>query len=114
MTMDKLDLFITSQQKTNEALASTMEKIADSVNDLEKHTVAVQGLASTVADHETRLKPIEQSMDFVRGAKHVFIALIIALVIGSAATVWQVVKNDKGVSRADLIEIIKAIKESKP
>ena len=102
------------QQKFNDRITSAIEKLADTVADLEKHTVIVQGLATTVADHENRLKPIENSMDFVTGAKRVFIALIIALVIGSGATIWQVVKGDAAMSHADAELIIKAIKESKP
>ena len=111
---DKLDLFIESQRETNRTLAATMEKIADSVHDLEKHTVEVQNLATTVSDHEGRLKQIERSMDFVKGAKHVFIALIIALIIGSAAAVWQVVKTDSGLTKDDAAALIKAIKNANP
>lgn len=101
------------QKDFNDRILSTIEKLTDTVSDLEKHTVAVQGLASTVADHETRLKPIEQSMDFVKGARHVFTALIIALIVGSGATVWQLVKGDKAMSHSDASAIIKAIKDSK-
>jgi hypothetical protein len=101
------------QEKFNDRILAAIEKLTDTVADLEKHTVAVQGLASTVADHETRLKSIEQSMDFVKGAKAVFIALIIALIIGSAATVWQVVKGDPAMTHTDAAAIIKAIKDSK-
>ena len=102
------------QKDFNDRILTSIEKLADTVSDLEKHTVLVQGLASTVADHETRLKPIEHSMDFVKGAKYVFIALIIALIVGSAATVFQLVKGDPAMSHQDANAIIKAIKASKP
>lgn len=102
------------QKDFNDRFLASLEKLTATVADLEKHTVLVQGLATTVADHERRLKPVEQSMDFVKGAKHVFIALIIALIVGSVATVWQVAKSDRPMSHADASAIIKAIQESKP
>lgn len=102
------------QKEFNDRITRTMEKLTDTVADLEKHTVIVESMAISVRDHETRIDDIEKSMDFVKGAKAVFIALVIALIIGSATAVWQVVKNDKALSKDDVAELIKAVKTSKP
>lgn len=98
------------QREFNSRITSAIEKLTETVADLEKHTVLVQGLAATVADHETRLRPLENSMDFVSGAKHVFVALIIALIVGSGATIWQVATGGDRLTKKEVIELMSALK----
>ena len=99
------------QQRFNDRITTAIEKLTDTVSDLEKHTVILDGVVGSVKDHDNRIQDIERSMDFVIGAKRVFVALIIALVIGSATAVWQVAKDDTSLTKDDVILLLKAIKE---
>lgn len=96
------------QEKFNDRITAAIEKITEALNDLEKHTVKVDSMQTEVKDHETRIRLVERSMDFVTSARRVFAALIIALTIGSVTAVWQVVKDDGGITKADIKELIDA------
>jgi len=91
------------QEKWNDRFLTMLEKMTDALRDLEKHT-------ADVGDHETRIRQLEGLADFVASARRVFTALIVALVIGSMTAVWQVVKDDERITKADIKEIIAAAK----
>ena len=99
------------QEKFNDRITSAIEKITEAVSDLEKHTVKVESMMVEVKDHETRIRLVERSMDFVSSARRVFAALIIALTIGSVTAVWQVVKDDSGITKDDIKKIIEASRD---
>lgn len=98
------------QEKFNDRMSLAIEKLTETVVDLEKHTVIVEGIAISVRDHDKRLIEIERSMDFVKAAKYVFVALIIALAVGSATAIWQTVKSSDNLTKQDLMLLIEAVK----
>ena len=94
------------QEKWNDRFLTMMEKMNDTLRGLEKHT-------ADVGDHETRIRQLEGIADFVKGARRVFAALIIALMIASTAAVWDVIKEDSSITKDDMLELIKAAKSAR-
>ena len=101
------------QEKFNDRITAAIEKITEAVSDLEKHTVKVDAMQDDVKDHETRLRHVETGMDFVKSAKRVFSALIVALAVASSTAVWQAVNGSESITKEDIKNILAASKSAK-
>ena len=96
---DKLDVFMESQLVVNQTNAETMKALGVTVADLEKHSVEMKQLVSIVNDFKAELKivtddiaELKLSTSFVKDAKWVFRAVILALIVGTGGYAWQLIK----------------------
>jgi len=115
---DKLDIFMESQLLVNQTNAETMKALGVTVADLEKHSVemknlvqVVNGIASTTKENSKDISDLKLDVGFVRDAKWVFRAIMLALVIGAGSAAWQTIKSNQTqpLSITDVELIIKTI-----
>jgi len=88
---DKLDVFIESQRETNRLTSQAIDKLADTVSDLEKLAV----------DHDS----------FVRDSRWLIRSAALALVLAGGGMVWQAVQPNNAITKADMKELIAAIQK---
>lgn len=119
---DKLDIFMESQLLVNQTNAETMKALGVTVADLEKHSVemknlvqVVNGIASTTKENSSDISDLKLDVGFVRDAKWVFRAIMLALIIGAGSAAWQTIKSNQAqpLSIADVELIIKTIQSGK-
>lgn len=90
---DKLDVFFESQMLTNQQTSTAIIKLTDLVNDLEKQST----------EHNL----------FIRNATWILRGLTLSLILAASSLIWQSVKEDNSITKADIISIVKAIKSNK-
>lgn len=95
---DKLDVFMESQLVVNQINAETMKALGVTVADLEKHSVEMKQLVSIVNDAKADIKTntddiaeLKLTSNFVKDAKWVFRAVILALIVGTGGLIWQLI-----------------------
>lgn len=100
------------QEKFYERMTTSIDRMTEAITDIEKHIITLNNVAEDQKDVKNRLSVVENGMDFVKSAKSVFVALIIALMIGSGTAVWKAIKSDHQLTRSDILLLIKELKES--
>ncbi len=95
---DKLDVFIDSQLVVNQNLEATLKGVGKAVVELEKHSIEMKQLVSIVNDAKADIKintddiaELKLNNSFVKDAKWVFRAVILALIVGTGGLVWQLI-----------------------
>lgn len=115
---DKLDVYMDMQAEVNQnlmrtvaAMSDTLQEVSKAVTDLEKHTVKTDMLAATVKEHGDEIVEIRELLTFVKDAKRVFHAALVALVLGAGAVFWQLVAPPK--PTPDVEALIKLLSQPK-
>lgn len=120
---DKLDVFMESQRDVNQSNAETLKMLGATVADLEKHLVKMAQLVEIVNTARSDIKSntddivdLKLTVGFVKDAKWVFRAFILALIVGVGGTIWQLATTDqpqKAMTTTDIELLIKAINQKK-
>ena len=117
---EKLDLFINSQAAFNERMLDTTEKLTQTIIKIEKHQIELAQVSKRIDKNELKIEKITEEqaeikslLDFVSGAKWLFRALILALMLTASGLVWQLIIKEKEISKNDVSLIIKAIMSDK-
>ncbi len=112
---DKLDIFIDSQLVVNQNLEATLKGVGVAVVELEKHSIEMKQLVSIVNDAKADIKTntddiaeLKLNTSFVKDAKWVFRAVILALIVGTGGLVWQLINPPQSQLNQ---ETIKALSE---
>lgn len=115
---DKLDVYMDMQAEVNQnlmrtvaAMSDTLQEVSKAVTDLEKHTVKTDLIAATVKEHSDEIMEIRELLTFVKDAKKVFHAAIVALMLGAGAVLWQLVAPPK--PTPDVEALIKLLSQPK-
>lgn len=117
---DKLDVFMESQRETNQRLTDTMSSIADTVNRLEQEAVRYETVTNDVGRLETDLKHLEETVnahsvaiEFVKGARKIFIAVLTAMILAGGGVWYQAVTTADDIeTKKLLLEVVKQLKEN--
>lgn len=116
---DKLDIFMESQLIVNQSNARTMQALGATVADLEKHSVEMKQIVEIVNDvrldtktNTDAIADLKLNSSFVKDAKWVFRAVILALIVGACSAVWQQLQPtpERALTKSDIELIIKALK----
>ena len=94
---------------TDGKIVDLLEKISEAIIGIKIGEERQANSDSVAEKHETRILACEKNIEFLASVKHVFWALIIALIIGSCTAVWNSVQPNSDLKKSDIVDIIKAI-----
>lgn len=124
MSDPALQVFMESQKETNQRLTDTMTSIAETVSRLEQEAVRYEAVAGEVEKIHIEIDTVKDTLnahsiaiEFVKGARKIFIAVLTALILAGGGIWFQAYKASlaEQPSPTDklLIEVLKELKKPK-
>ena len=116
---DKLDLFIESQKEANATNAETMKALANTVSQIKEDVIRFEAVDNDVTAVQSLIREMQRTIDshsiaieFVKGARKIFIAVLTAMVLAGGGVMWQVVSPTDSNTDKAILELLKDIKTS--
>jgi len=109
---DSLDLFIKHQDQINLSTTKTLDRLSEILRKLEPLALRINILEKENIVMKEDISEYKKDAGFVREAKMLFRGMLLLLIAGTFTAIWQVAKVDSSLTKNDITELIKVIKEN--